>query len=59
MNSNLFNKKKVYEVYIKEKEHELDVSMKDADMELTKALGNHHVIKEANNLAERQGKETF
>ena len=32
--------------------------MKDADLESTKALGNHIVIEEANILSERQGKET-
>ena len=39
------NERKAYEVRIKEKEHELDVAMKDADLESNKALGNHLVIK--------------
>ena len=52
------NKRKVYEVHIKEKEHELDVYMKDAELESTKSLGNNLVIEEANILDERQGKET-
>ena len=52
------NKRKECEVCIKEKEHKLDVEMKDTDLESTKALGNHLVIKEANILDERQVKET-
>ena len=52
------NKMKAYEVCIKEKEHKLDVSMKDTELESTKALGNHLVIKEANILDELQVKET-
>ena len=52
------NERKVYKVCIKEKDHELDVAMKDADLESTKALGNHLVIEEARILDERQGKET-
>ena len=52
------NEMRAYEVRIKEKEHELDVSMKDADLESTKALGNRLVIEEAKILAERQEKKT-
>ena len=48
------NEMKAYEVHIKEKEHELDVYMKDAELESTKSLGNHLVIEEANILDERQ-----
>ena len=48
---------KAYEVHIKEKEHELDVQMKDAELESTKSLGNNLVIEEANILDERQGNE--
>ena len=48
------NERKLYEVRIKEKEHELDVAMKDADMGSTKVLGNRLVIKESKILAERQ-----
>ena len=33
--------------------------MKDADLESTKALGNHLVIEEAKILPERQGQETI
>ena len=51
------NKTKAYEVRIKEKEHQLEVAMKDAELESTKALGNYIVIEEAKILAERQGKE--
>ena len=47
---------KVCEVRIKEMEHELDVAIKYSDLESTKTLGNHLVIKEAKILAERQGK---
>ena len=57
MNFKCCNKTKAYEVRIKEKENELEVAMKDAEMESTRALGNHLVIEEAKILAERQGKE--
>ena len=50
------NKMKAYEVCIKEKEHKLDVVMKDTELESTKVLGNHIVIKEANIFYERQVK---
>ena len=53
------NERNVYEVHIKEKEHELDGAMKYDDLESTKALGNHLVIKEVNILAGSQGNETF
>ena len=56
LNANRCNERKVYEVIIKEKDHELDVEMKDVDMESTTALGNHMVIVEAKTLAEHQGK---
>ena len=38
------NERKAYEVCINEKDHELDVAMKYADLESTKVLGNHLVI---------------
>ena len=50
------NESKAYTVLIKDKYHELDVEMKDVDMESTTALGNHMVIVEAKTLAEHQGK---
>ena len=52
------NKRKAYKVCIKEREHKLDVAMKDTELESPKALGNHLVIKETNILDERQVKET-
>ena len=51
------NERKAYGVRISEKEYELDMSMKDADMESTKELGNNLVIEEEKILSERQGKE--
>ena len=51
------NKRKSYEVFIKEKEHKLEMAMKDTELESPKALGNHIVIKEKNILDERQVKE--
>ena len=39
------NERKAYEVRIKDKEHELDLVMIDSELESTKALGNHLVIK--------------
>ena len=45
LNVNRCNERKAYEVHIKGKEHELDVEMKDADMESTKGLGNNLLIK--------------
>ena len=53
------NERMSYEVRIKEKDHELYVAMKDADLESTNALGNHIVMKEAKILSECHGKETF
>ena len=45
LNVNRFNERKAYEVHIRDKEHELDVAIKNADMESTKGLGNNIVIK--------------
>ena len=45
LNVKHFNERNVYEVHIKEKENELDGAMKYDDLESTKALGNHLVIK--------------
>ena len=56
MNVKRCDERKSYEVCINEKEHELDVAMKDADLESMKVLGNHLVIKEEKILAKRQGK---
>ena len=58
LNVNRCEKMKAYKVRIKVKEHELNVAMKYADLESTKALGNHLVIEEAKIFAEHQGKET-
>ena len=52
------NEMRAYEFRIKDKDHELDVAMKDAELESTKALWNHLVRKESNILDKRQGKET-
>ena len=57
MNVKRCNERKVYELHTKEKENELDVAMKDAELESTRELGNNILIKEANILSERQGKE--
>ena len=51
------NERKLYEVRIKEKEHELDVAMKYTKLESTKCLGNHLVIEEENIVAELQVRE--
>ena len=53
------NEIKTYKARIKEKEHGLDVATKHSELESTTALGNHLVIKEADILYERQGRETF
>ena len=59
MNVKHCNERKAHKVFIKEKDNEMYAAMKDADLESTKALGNHLVIEEVNILAERQGKETI
>ena len=57
LNVNRFNERKAYEVHIRDKEHELDVAMKDSELESTKGLGNNLVIEELKILDECQGKE--
>ena len=57
MNVQRCNYMKAYKLTTKEKDHELDVAMKDADLESTKALGNNITTKEAKILAICQGRE--
>ena len=50
-------KRKEYEVGMKEKQHELEMVIIEAELESSKGLATHLGIEEAKILAERQGKE--
>ena len=50
-------KLKEYEVSMKEKQHELEMVVMEAELESSKALATHLGIEESKILEERQGKE--